>query len=91
MFDKTLSRLRWYHLWSGLQSNFPSKTIIGSVEYNFSPAISSRLRETLYQELGLEFLKLRRWYKKPCCFYKIDNKQAHGHLTELIPTHNESY
>ena len=24
-------------------------------------------------------------------FYKIDNKQAHGYLTELIPTYNETY
>ena len=28
---------------------------------------------------------------KLLCFYKIDNKQAHGCLTGLIPTHNETY
>ena len=45
----------------------------------------------MYQELGLESLQLRRWYRKLCCFYKIYNKQAPGYLTELIPTRNEAY
>ena len=34
-------------------------------------AISGFSREKLYQELGSETLQQRRWYRKPCCFYKI--------------------
>ena len=45
----------------------------------------------MYQELGLESLQLRQWYRKLCCFYKIYNKQAPGYLTNLIPTRNEVY
>ena len=44
----------------------------------------------MYQELGLECLQLRRWYRKLCCFYKIYNKQAPGYLNELMPTRNEA-
>ena len=45
----------------------------------------------MYQELGLQSLQLRRWYKKLCCFHKIYNKQAPGYLTKLIPRRNEAY
>ena len=54
-------------------------------------AIRGSSREKLYEELGLESLQLRRWYRKLCCFYKIYNKQAPGYLTELIPTRKEAY
>ena len=66
-----------------------------SIQYNAALAITGTIRgssrEKLYQQLGLESLQLRRWYRKLCCFYKICNKQAPGYLTELIPTRNEVY
>ena len=66
-----------------------------SIQYNAALALTGAIRgssrEKLYQELGLESLQLRRWYRKLCCFYKIYNKQAPGYLTELIPTRNEAY
>ena len=66
-----------------------------SIQYNAALALTGAIRgssrEKLYQELGLESLQLRRWYRKLCCFYKIYNKQAPGYLTELIPTCNEAY
>ena len=66
-----------------------------SIQYNTALALTGAIRgssrEKLYQELGLESLQLRRWYRKLCCFYKIYNKQAPGYLTELIPTRNEAY
>ena len=37
-------------------------------------AIQGSSREKLYQELGLESLKSRRWYKHLCCIYKIMKK-----------------
>ena len=53
-----------------------------SIQYNAALALTGAIRgssrEKLYQELGLESLQLRRWYRKLCCFYKIYNKQAPG-------------
>ena len=66
-----------------------------SIQYNATLALTGAIRgssrEKLYQELSLESLQLRRWYRKLCCFYKIYNKQAPGYLTEIIPTRNEAY
>ena len=66
-----------------------------SIQYNtalvLTGAIRGSSREKLYQELGLESLQLRRWYRELCCFYKIYNKQAPGYLAELLPTRNEAY
>ena len=46
-----------------------------SIQYNACLAITGALRgiskEKLYQELGLESLQLRRWYRKLGIFYKI--------------------
>ena len=50
------------------------------------------IRETssdkVYQELGLESLKLRRWFKKLCRFYKILNQKSLSYLFDLIPNLN---
>ena len=44
-----------------------------SVQYNAALAITGAIRgsskEKLFQELGLESLKLRRWYQKLCLFF----------------------
>ena len=66
-------------------------TYISIISITLTAAVRGNLMEKLYQELGLESLQLRRWYRKLCCFYKIYNKQAPGYLTELIPTRNEAY
>ena len=46
-----------------------------SIQYNACLAITGAIRgtskEKLYQELGLESLQLRRWYRKLGMFYKI--------------------
>ena len=44
-------------------------------------AIWSTSLEKKYQELGLESLKFRRWFRKLCHFYKIFNKKLHWNLT----------
>ena len=66
-----------------------------SIQYNAALALTGTIRgssiKKLYQELGLESLQLRRWYRKLCCFYKIYNKQAPGYLTEVISTRKEAY
>ena len=43
-------------------------------------AIQGSSREKLYQELGLESLKSRRWYRQLCCMYKIMKKRAPHYL-----------
>ena len=46
-----------------------------SIQYNACLAITGAIRgtsrEKIYQELGLESLQLRRWYRKLCLFYKV--------------------
>ena len=48
---------------------------VDSMQYNATLAITGAIRETskekLYNELGLETLEKRRWYRKLCCFFKI--------------------
>ena len=50
-------------------------TNLESVEYNAAIAITGTIRgissEKLFEELGLESLKSRRWLRKLCLFYKI--------------------
>ena len=48
-------------------------------------AIQGTSRDKLYQELGLESLKLRRWYKCLSCMFKIMKKEAPNYLVNLIP------
>ena len=46
------------------------------------------LSEKLYQELWLESLKSRRWFRKLCHFYKVLNEQPPSYLFDLIPNLN---
>ena len=58
-----------------------------SVQYDAALAITGAIRgssrEKLYQELGLESLKSRRWYRKLCLFFKL-KKNKH-------PSYHPSY
>ena len=60
-----------------------------SVQYQAALAITGAIRGTscgkLYQELGLESLKSRRWYKRLSCMFKIMKKDAPNYLISLIP------
>ena len=42
-------------------------------------------REKIYQELGLESLRARRWYKRLSCMFKIVKEEAPNYLINLIP------
>ena len=63
-----------------------------SIQYNACLAITGAIRgtstEKIYQELGLESLKSRRWFRKLCHFYKIFNEQSPSHLFNLMPNFN---
>ena len=64
-----------------------------SVQYKFALALTGAIqgssREKVYQELGLESLKSRRWYKPLCCMFKIMNEKAPNYLTNRIPKCNQ--
>ena len=74
---------------SSLHQNF------GKIQYNSALATTGAIRETskenLYQELALESLKKRRWFRKLCYFYEIFNKQSPSYLLNIIPVFSRSY
>ena len=65
------------------------------IQYNaaliITGAIRGSSRENPYQELGLETLQQRRWYRKLCCFYKMLKSQSPKYLYSIIPIHNMSH
>ena len=68
---------------------------IESVQYNAALAITGAIRgtskEKLYQELGLESLKDRRWLRRISYFYKIISTKLPPYLYELIPPLQRSH
>ena len=69
--------------------NESSDQKIESIQYNACLAITSAIRdssrEKIYQELGVESLQHRRWYRKLCYFFKIYNTKSPDYLFQLIP------
>ena len=59
-----------------------------SIQYKASLAITGGVQSTshekIYQELGLESLKSRRWCKCRSCMFKTMNNEAHNYLLNLI-------
>ena len=66
-----------------------------SVQYSACLAITGTIRGTSYeklnQELGLETLQSRRWFRKLCLFYKIVNNQSPSYLFDYIPSADRIY
>ena len=66
-----------------------------AAQYNAALAITGAIRGTskakVYQELGLESLKSRRWFRRLCYFYKIKNYGLSKYLFKLIPVDTHSY
>ena len=60
-----------------------------SIQCNACLAITGAIRgiskEKRYQELGLESLQLRQWYRKLGMFYKIYKTKSPQYLFKLIP------
>ena len=60
-----------------------------SIQYRACLAITGAIRDTsrkkMYQELGLESLQSRRWYRKSAMFYKICKNKSPFYLFNLIP------
>ena len=68
---------------------------IESLQYNAALAITGAIRgtsrEKIYQELGLESLQQRRWYRNLCLFFKIYKNQCPKNLFDIIPQSNCQY
>ena len=66
-----------------------------SIQYNAALAITGNIRgssrEKLYQELGLESLQQRRWYRKLCYFFKLTKNKSPKYLFNYIPTVRSTY
>ena len=63
---------------------------IESVQYNAALAITGAIkgtsRERLYQELGLESLSDRRWYRRLTMFFNIIKGKSPSYLTNYLPS-----
>ena len=66
-----------------------------SIQYNACLAIRGTIRDTsrkkIYQELRLESLQLRLWYRKLCLFSKVFKNEHPMYLFHLIPVRCTSY
>ena len=59
-----------------------------SIQYNATVAIAGAIKgiseEKLYNELGLEYLRDRRWMQRICVFHNIFNLKSPKCLCDLI-------
>ena len=53
--------------------------------------IRGSFKEKLCQELGLESLQQRPWFRKLCYFFKITKNQSPKYLFDEIPTSRAAY
>ena len=65
------------------------------MQYNAALAITGAIRgtsrEKLYQELGLESPRKRRWYRKLCYFFIIFKGQSPEYLFRILPSVSKAY
>ena len=66
-----------------------------SIQYNatltITGAIKGTSKEKLDNELGLEYLRDRRWMRRLCLFHKIFNLHSPKYLYDKIPPATRSY
>ena len=65
---------------------------IERIQYSTALAITGAIKGTfqskLYNKLGFESLKFRRWFRKLCTFYKIKTTEVPEYLFDFIPETN---
>ena len=65
---------------------------IERIPYSTALAITGAIKRTfqskLYNKLGFESLKFRRWFRKLCTFYKIKTTGVPEYLFDFIPETN---
>ena len=66
------THLGYVHFIHDQACNIYFQNKIESIKYNATLTVSgtkrASTREKLYQEIGLEALQQKRWYRKLCCF-----------------------
>ena len=66
-----------------------------SYQYNAALAITGAIRGTsktkIYNELGLESLRFRRYFRRLCTFFKIKQTEMRSYLFNLISQSNHNY
>ena len=94
-FQENLSFLDYVELIYGQPNNEIFCQQIESVQCNASLAITGGIKGTsrlkLYNEIGLESLKFRRWFRKLCTFYKIKIAGLPSYLYDFIPKSSHMY
>ena len=74
--------------------NISFHQILESLQCNAALAITGAIRdaskEKLYNELGLESLHKRRWYRKLSFLYKVIANQSPSYLFNMIPRKSTS-
>ena len=69
--------------------------LIERIQYNAASAITGAIKGRsqlkIYNELGIESSKFRRWLRRLCVFYKIKITQISKYLYELLPTESHTY
>ena len=53
-------------------------------------AIQVTSHNKIYEELGIESLKTRIWYRRLSCMFKIMKEEAPNYLINLIPKCNQT-
>ena len=65
-----------------------------SVQYKAVLAIAGGIQSTsrskIYEELGIESIKARRWYMRLSCMFKIMMEEAPNYLIDSIPKCNQT-
>ena len=59
--------------------------------FSYHRSHSRYIREKIHEELGLESLQLRLWYRKLCLFYKVFKNEHPKYLFNLIPVRSTPY
>ena len=74
-------------------SSFSEK--LESVQYKATLAITGVIQvtflEMIVQELGVESLKYRRWFRRLCCMFKIMKNEVPNFLISLIPKREQTF
>ena len=73
----------------------PSIKKMESVQYNFALNMTGSIRgtsvEKIYQELGLESLPKRRWYRKLSHFFRLFKGQFREYLFKILTSVSKGY
>ena len=67
------------------------KLLVTNAELAITEAIWGTSRTNVYQELGLESLETRSWFRHLCHFYKMKNNGLPEYFLKLIPVDTHLY